>query len=740
MRLSANKAFVFDCHPTLARDGDQWVCAWLQCQSGSDVVMAKALSSPDPPVALSSPPATAGPPQLCASSSGVLCAWESCLDGKWQLQIKRSADGAWSDGPVLPPSDAHRFEPALGVGPDDRVWCAWVEWDGRRRLKAADLSVPSPRVVEVRLTRHACYRPKLTRAGETLWLTWEAYTQNGYRIFSRRVGEMRQATLHWSASGCDLLHTTGAESKGRLWIAWIHSQDVENELGVVDQWQSIRALRRDGDESWQHPTVADLCHGLLPKTAVWGYCGRRRHPMLVSDGERMWVLWERKETHDGGTGQVVGALCGRCFDGRRWSTERQLHRGLVNYVVHGHSQDGVARFAARDMLAEAQWDSGVSNVLESVWGNLVVGDVALSADAPEFQTDEWTGWTPVALSTKREEKPSFDTNDLKLFWGDPHLHTAQSGDAEGEVDELLRYARDKAKLDFCAVADNDVYCFPLTDHEWARQQRFISEHSEPGRFIVIPLYEWSWADPETRKPNHRLVMYSKLHEPLWRQVDPQGTDIDALAHAVAGTSGLLIGHHLGWVFADSPVEAAIEIVSAWHPHMVEKPEFIHDTLNTGRRLAFTGGTDSHRRNPGFCGALTGIYATDLTAEALVEGVRRRRTVATTGAMIAMDFRVGDAFIGDDVSARAPIPICVRVRAPRPIESIAVVRDGEIIAESGDVGAAEGELTFEDSPPTGPHWYYAQAKLYGDVPKLPSNVVVAEGNHAWTSPIWVDVAG
>ena len=619
--------------------------------------------------------------------------------------------------------------------------------------------------MEVRPTDQGCYRPKLTRAGETLWLTWEAYVEDGYRLFSRRVREMRHATRLSGGPGWDVLHTACPDSKGRLWIAWVHSQDVENELGVVDQWQSIRAVRCDGDESWQHPTIADLCHGLLPKTAVWGYCGRRRHPMLVPDGDRMWVVWERKETHDGSTGQVAGALCGRCFDGQRWSSERQLHRGLVNYVVHGESQDGMARFAARDMLAEAGWDSGVSNVMESVWGNLVVGDLALSDDAPEFQTDEWTGWTPVVLSEKRVAKgdgsppdslgatPTQPPRDsagsltngktpvplphLKLYWGDPHVHTAQSGDAEGEVDELLHYARDKAKLDFCAIADNDVYCFPLTDHEWARQQRFIAEHSEPGRFVVIPLYEWSWADPETRTPNHRLVMYSKLHEPLWRQVDPQGADIEALAEAVASTSGLLIGHHLGWVFADRPVEAAIEIVSAWHPHMVEKPELIHNTLNTGRRLGFTGGTDSHRRNPGFCGALTGIYATDLTSEALVEGVRRRRTVATTGSMIAMDFRVGDAFIGDDVSAQGPIPIRVHVSAPRPIESIAVIRDGEIVAKRNDVGATEGELAFDDTPTAGSHWYYAQAKLYGDVPKLPSNVVVAEGNHAWTSPVWVN---
>ena len=159
IRVSTNQPFVFDCHPTLAQDCGKWLCAWLQCQSGSDVVVAKALSSSDQPVALSSPPATAGPPQLCVTSSGVLCAWESCLAGKWQLQMKRYVNGRWLDGPCLPVADAHRCEPTLGVGPDGREWCAWVEWDGaRRHLKAADLTAPEPRAVEVRPTDQGCYR------------------------------------------------------------------------------------------------------------------------------------------------------------------------------------------------------------------------------------------------------------------------------------------------------------------------------------------------------------------------------------------------------------------------------------------------------------------------------------------------------------------------------------------------------------------------------------------------------
>jgi hypothetical protein len=252
----------------------------------------------------------------------------------------------------------------------------------------------------------------------------------------------------------------------------------------------------------------------------------------------------------------------------------------------------------------------------------------------------------------------------------------------------------------------------------------------------VPGYEWSWADPRTGEPNHRLVLYERTGEPIFRQFEPGGRDIEALARSVGATSGMLIGHHLGWHFAESGVEAAIEVASGWSPHMVAAPEVVHAALASGRRLGFTGGSDSHRRNPGFCGALTGVFATELTAKALVDAIRRRRSIATTGAMVALELWLGDAFIGDDVRLSDRVPVAVRARAPRAIASLALVRDGETVAERTDIGSTEAVLELEEEILPGAHWYYARAILEGEVRDLPGNFVVAEGTHAWTSPIWV----
>ena len=59
-----------------------------------------------------------------------------------------------------------------------------------------------------------------------------------------------------------------------------------------------------------------LAHGLTAKLApkpeaTGGYLGRRRDPILVRDGDGVWLLWERKSNHAGNTGNVTGDLCGR---------------------------------------------------------------------------------------------------------------------------------------------------------------------------------------------------------------------------------------------------------------------------------------------------------------------------------------------------------------------------------------------------------------------------------------------
>jgi len=133
---------------------------------------------------------------------------------------------------------------------------------------------------------------------------------------------------------------------------------IENTSGVVDQWQSIQAARLN-DGIWERlPEVTDLCQGMLVNAGAGGYLGNRRKPMLVADGERVWVLWERKDVEDGHTRRAIGILCGKYFDDGEWSEELELYRGLLSYEVASKAMQGSIVFVARDMKLGAKWDCG----------------------------------------------------------------------------------------------------------------------------------------------------------------------------------------------------------------------------------------------------------------------------------------------------------------------------------------------------------------------------------------------
>jgi len=64
---------------------------------------------------------------------------------------------------------------------------------------------------------------------------------------------------------------------------------------------------------------------------------------------------------------------------------------------------------------------------------------------------------------------------------------------------------------------------------------------------------------------------------------------------------------------------------------------MHDYLDAGERLGFTGSGDSHYRNPGFNGAVTGLWCTGVDRASVLEALRARRCYATAGQRIVLEF-------------------------------------------------------------------------------------------------------
>jgi hypothetical protein len=185
----------------------------------------------------------------------------------------------------------------------------------------------------------------------------------------------------------------------------------------------------------------------------------------------------------------------------------------------------------------------------------------------------------------------------------------------------------------------------------------------------------------------------------------------------------------------------MELYSMWGNH----EDLAFDILKKGGRIGFTGGGDCHEGRCGFsvedrdgqgvtthtfapglkyrCG-LTAALMPRLTRKALLRALRERKTYATTGARILLDFSVGGLSMGEEgpAGAAGTAPrVNGEMHACTAVDKIEVVKNGAV---AHVIPAPPEDHSFSWEDPSGePGWYVLR-------------VTQIDGHVAWSSPVWV----
>ena len=348
----------------------------------------------------------------------------------------------------------------------------------------------------------------------------------------------------------------------------------------------------------------------------------------------------------------------------------------------------------------------------------------------------------------------------KLLWGDLQIHTGLS-DGTGVLEEVWRYARDAAALDFACITDHDRWGLMFLDEHpemWADMKRVANQRNEPGRFTAFLGYEWTnWIY------GHRHVVYGGDDGALYSSFDERFDRPEELWAALRGQDAITIAHHSAggpvptdWRVAPDPaLEPVTEVVSvhgsseaADSPGIIYRPvagNFVRDALDRGYRLGFLGSTDGHDGHPGLShlaganGGLVAVFAEENTRAAIFEALRARRVYATNGERMLVRFSLDDAEMGSVVAAGdADLTLRCRVVGTEPIERIDVIYGGRIV--DPETGASQLIGVVADAIPAGGRRVFY---FEGEVPGLEPGEyvylrVVQQGRGvAWTSPIWAE---
>lgn len=278
----------------------------------------------------------------------------------------------------------------------------------------------------------------------------------------------------------------------------------------------------------------------------------------------------------------------------------------------------------------------------------------------------------------------------RLYWGDPH--GGQVVDPQ-KVGDFFRYARDVAGIDFVGFQRNDHV---MSNEAYALQQRSEREFYRPGRFVPLPGYEWSG---DLEAGGHHNVYFRRFGQPVRRSghrdaLDRSDEATDLLhvleLHRAYRHSDVVIVPHVGGVHADLTYhEPALEPVAEVTSTHGSFEWYLRETLERRYQLGFVGGSDSYTGRPGddrpghqlrryAKSGLTGIYATALTLQGILDAIKARRCYATTGARIVAALSSDGHIMGEEYTTEAPPEIAVSVWGTAPVEQVELYRGLDLL--------------------------------------------------------------
>jgi hypothetical protein len=118
----------------------------------------------------------------------------------------------------------------------------------------------------------------------------------------------------------------------------------------------------------------------------------------------------------------------------------------------------------------------------------------------------------------------------------------------------------------------------------------------------------------------------------------------------------------------------------------------------------------------------GVYVTEFTREGIIEALNARRTIAATDK-IFVEFACNGYLLGSEVEVAGPPLLTWKIDGTAEIAQVTLVRN-EQNYHQWQPGTKTCEQTFQDeSPLSGENRYYLRVEQ-------------ADGNMAWSSPVWV----
>ncbi|MBI5801600.1 MAG: hypothetical protein HZA92_12880 [Verrucomicrobia bacterium] len=675
----------------------------------------------------------------------VWVAWQSLRRGQGDIYTRwlDPKSGQWSKEIAVSKPEGGNWEPRLAFDGQDGAWVVFDSSRGGEFNLYLTRVAPGGGVKEHQLTSSPDYeaRARITTAkdGKGLWITSERGRRlwgkpmrghddddgmNGLKrillgYFDIATGKFSEVPVPADGrpaprpSTAVNLPAVATDADGNPWLAW--------RFYSTNRWM-IAVTRYDAAAKvWSQPLE-------VPDSAF----GQDRHCTLARSGSQMLLCWASDKRE----------------------TKLVMTAGIYLAELAGKFQPFKEPAIRVVLLPEPEpYLNG------------------LTPDRPRDQQHTWT------VGGKK----------YRLVFGDLHRHTDFSRcrtAADGCALEHFRYAFDMAGLDFMGTSDHTDAAKIYDPYEWWQTQRLVDVFYVPGKFNSLYAYEreqpFPWGHRNvifaqrggpvvymTRKhyensPWHALYPSrpGALHlspEELWEILGKYGQPVavishtgatgmgtdwdkyDRIDHAVENTVEIFQGARVSYEGLGAPQPTVGLRKSDPYtpstkagPGFARPPEPITDfgprfnqgvyqhALAKGHKLGVFASSDHISQHASF----GGVYVEENSRPGIIEGFKARRSIAATDK-IFVEFSCDGKPMGSIVETKGKPELSFAVNGTAAIKRVTLVRN-EANYQAWEPGQREFARTFTDAVPlAGENRYYLRVEQ-------------ADGNMAWSSPVWVTV--
>ncbi len=453
-------------------------------------------------------------------------------------------------------------------------------------------------------------------------------------------------------------------------------------------------------------------------------------------------------------------------------------------TVHALGKDGSLWMAWPSDLRTSKLHQTAGIHLAKVATDIDLPLVTAPASQPRPPFPEYIN--PVTPERARDDRHTWTQNGVtyKLYWGDFHRHTDISNCItanDGCVLEQFRYAWDMGKLDTLGTSDHTDIAKIYHPYEWWLNQKMVDVFYSPGFFTSMYAYERE----QTWPYGHRNMIFAQRGGPIvyiqrknylaspWQHVFPVKTDgpaelmpeelwdvlvrygkpVAAISHTGATGMGTdwdviknidhrvenlveifqgarvsyeglnapqpTVGLRVGEEYNHASTVIGKPVVGQPIRSFTEKNNGVYQhALELGHKLGVWADSDHISTHTSY----GGVYVKDFTREGIIEGLNARRTIAATDK-IFVEFTCNDHLLGTEIAVTGKPVLKFKVEGTAVLKRITLVRN-EQNRQQWEPNTKTFEQTFtDDSPVAGENRYYVRVEQ-------------ADGNMAWSSPLWV----